>query len=67
MHNNCPLLGCVCVCVCRYVALDKEMEEISCVWKTAKDHLNHHHNHHHVSLYTHNINNVYLPHGNSMR
>ena len=26
----------------RYVALDKEMEEISCVWKSAKDHLHHH-------------------------
>ena len=39
---------CVCVPYCRYVSLDREMEEISCVWRNAKEHLNHHHHHHHV-------------------
>jgi hypothetical protein len=33
----------------RYVSLDREMEEISCVWRNAKEHLNHHHHHHHES------------------
>jgi hypothetical protein len=40
---------CVCVPYCRYVSLDREMEEISCVWRNAKEHLNHHHHHHHES------------------
>ena len=40
----------------RYVALDREMEEISSVWRSAKEHLNHHHHHHVRKYYHHSCN-----------
>ncbi len=37
---TCIISNCVC---CRYIALDQEMEEISQIWKSAKDHLTNQH------------------------